>query len=289
MKIKTNPYSRTFYVLHSVSPIFFYDCVTPPHSHNTLQLVFDLRKTFKCRVQHSGWRVYKSVIIKENAIHQLDTHDSVQLILYLDAESDAAKGLKLEYLGESDIFPLNVDIFDYAKPGELEQCLIEPNPELLEEVVYRLLNQLVDSQQREIGDERIKGVIKLLTLDGSEKMTIRHLARNVSLSESRLRFLFKKSIGVPLHRYIIWNKIMLAIGKIMNGSTIQDAAFDCGFTDSSHFHKLLLQMFGVSPSQFMKNNSKRNTQILSRHPLNMESRFFDNGYENPTRVYEMWP
>ena len=79
----------------------------------------------------------------------------------------------------------------------------------------------------------------------------------------------------------------LAIGKIMNGSTIQDAAFDCGFTDSSHFHKLLLQMFGVSPSRFMKNNSKRNTQILSQHPLNMESRFFDNGYENPTRVYEM--
>jgi AraC-like DNA-binding protein len=79
---------------------------------------------------------------------------------------------------------------------------------------------------------------------------------------------------------------MLTIGKIMNGSAVQDAAIDCGFTDGSHFHKLLLQMFGVSPSEFIKNNSKKNIQILSQYPLSMESRFFDEESGHATRVYK---
>src|SRR5258706_1595234 len=179
MNIEAIPYSRTFYVWNGVSAIFFYGYKTPPHSHNTVQLVFDLRKTFKCRVQNGEWAAYKSVITKENAIHQLDTNDSVQLLLYLDAESEVAKALKSKYLATYSINSLNLDVFDYAKPGELEKCLIEPNPGLLEELVHHLLEQLLDRKKRDICDERIKSVIKLLTT-GSEKMTIRHLARNVS-------------------------------------------------------------------------------------------------------------
>ena len=71
MKIEKSPYAKTFYVWNSVSAIFFYGVVTPFHSHNTMQLVFAFKKTFKCRIHSTEWEVYKSVIIKENAIHQL--------------------------------------------------------------------------------------------------------------------------------------------------------------------------------------------------------------------------
>jgi len=287
MKIETSPYSKTLYVWNSVSAIFFYGDITPPHNHNTLQVVFDIRKTFKCRLRHTPWEIYESVIIKENAIHQLDPNDSVQLILYLDAESDVAKAIGSKYLSGSDICSPGLKILDHANPGELEKCLIEPNPGLLEQLVYRLLNRLVDDQKTAVCDERIKKVIRLLATDSSEKMTINSLAQNVFLSESRLRFLFKGAMGVPLHRYIIWNKIMLAIQKIMNGSTVQDAAMDCGFTDSSHFHKLLLRMFGISPSQFIKDHSKKSFRILTSHPMSMESRFFDDKSGNASRVYRM--
>ena len=286
MKLQPDPYSRTLYVWNSVSAIFLYGLVTPAHSHNTMQLVFDIRNSFKCKLQNTDWGVYKSVIIKENAIHQLNTNNSVQLLLYLDAESEVAKKLKSKYLADSDICSLDVELLDHAKPGELEQCLIEPNPRLLEQLVHRLLNKLTHDPNTEICDERIKKAIRLLATGSSERITIRNLAQKVFLSESRLRFLFKKSTGVPLHRYIIWNKIMLAIGKIMNGSAVQDAAIDCGFTDGSHFHKLLLQMFGISPSEFIKNNSKKCIHILSQYPLSIESRFFDDESGNATRVYK---
>ena len=209
------------------------------------------------------------------------------MLIYLDAGSELAKGLRLKYLAKTDICSLGVEMMDYAKPGELEQCLIEPNAGLLEQLIDRLLKQLISDEKKHVYDERIKNVIKLLETDSSEKITISYLAQKVFLSESRLRFLFKKFAGVPLRRYIIWNKIMIAIGKIMNGSAVQDAAIDCGFTDSSQFHKLFMQMFGVSPSQFIKNNSKKNTQILTRRPLNMESRFFDDESGTASRIYKL--
>ena len=275
MKIDSKLYSKTFYVWTSVSAMFFYGGVTPFHSHNTLQLVFDLRKMFKCRIQNTGWELYKSVLIKEDAIHQLDTNESVQLILYLDAKSEIANAIKLNY-PSGNICSLDLDILDYAKAGELERCLIEADTQLLEKLIHRLLNQLGKSHKSPIRDERIKKIISMLAEDCSEKMTINQMAKNVFLSESRLRSLFKKVEGVSLHRYIIWNRIRVALSKIMNGSTVLDAAMECGFTDGSHFHKLLVKMFGVSPSQFIKNNEHKSILLLTPHPLDLKSQIFNN-------------
>lgn len=287
MKIDSTPYAKTLYVWNSVSAVFFYGDVTLPHSHNTMQLVFDIRKTFKCRLHDHEWGIYKSVLIKENAIHQLDPDNSVQLLLYLDAQSEAAKVLRAKYLSVNDICSLDANILEYVVPGELEQCLIEPDLQLLEKLVYRLLQILAGDKKITGYDERIKAVQQLLNNDGYERVSIQYLAKKVFLSESRLRFLFKKNTGIPLHRYIIWNRIVQAIGMIMNGATVQDAALECGFTDSSHFHKLLLQMFGISPSQFIKNNSKKNIQILTGSPMNLDSSFYDDASGKPTRVYKL--
>ena len=45
--------------------------------------------------------MYKSLIIRENAIHQLDTNDSVQFPVYLDAQCEMAKRIKVKYLVNS--------------------------------------------------------------------------------------------------------------------------------------------------------------------------------------------
>jgi AraC-like DNA-binding protein len=287
MKLETNQYSKILYVWNSVSALFVYGGVTIPHSHSTMQLVFDIRDTFKCRINDMEWMEVKAVIIKENVIHQLDTNDGIQLLLYLDAECEIAKNIKLKYLPDNDICSLNIDILENINPGELEQCLIKPDPELLKQIVDCLLSRLTANQRINVSDERIITIINLLKTDGSEKMTIKYLAKKIFLSESRVRFLFKKVTGIPLHRFIIWNRIMLAIGKILNGSAIKDAAMEFGFTDSSHFHKMLLQMFGVSPSQFIKNNEKRGVQILTRFPMNMETRFFDSSSTRTDNIYKI--
>jgi AraC-like DNA-binding protein len=111
-----------------------------------------------------------------------------------------------------------------------------------------------------------------LATDETAGVRINLLAKEIFLSESRLRYLFKNIVGISLHRYIIWNRVMLAINKILNGSTISEAALDCGFLDSSHFHKILLKMFGISPSQFISENKKSQLVMCTSFPLKLETK-----------------
>jgi AraC-like DNA-binding protein len=234
-------------------------------------------------VGNTNWQVYKSVVIRENTIHQFDSNKSVQLLLYLDAETEIAKSIKSKYLNGIDASSLEINILENVSPGELEKCLTNPNSQMLEQLVLRLLNAITESKLPSLPDERIEKVIKLLATDNYEKITIAFLAKKIYLSESRLRFLFKSRTGVPLHRYIIWNKITLALKKIMNGDTVEDAAVSCGFTDTSHFHKLLVQMFGVTPSQFIVNNSRRQLKLFTPTKMNIQTRFYDE-YSGKTEV-----
>jgi AraC-like DNA-binding protein len=66
---------------------------------------------------------------------------------------------------------------------------------------------------------------------------------------------------------------MIAITKILNGATISGAAYLCGFSDISHFNKMLLPMFGMSPSQFIKKNSNKRVFICHTNTFVLETRF----------------
>lgn len=286
MRLENPPFTATLYIWNGVSAFFLYSNLTPFHSHNTLQLVFDIREKFKCRTPDTEWGLYKSIIIRENAIHRIDTNDSIQLLLYVDAGSETAKAIRMKYLEQSDIASPGIDIQDIVKPGELEQCLIEPTAVLFERIVHQLLNSLVDGHKTVARDERITKVCQLLAA-GPDGMTIRSLADKVFLSESRLRSLFKKNTGTSLHRYIIWNRIMTAITRIMNGDTIAAAALGCGFSDASHFHKMLLQMFGVSPSQFIKENNRKIVHVCHPYPLYLETRAHNESTWEIEKVYTL--
>ena len=61
----------------------------------------------------------------------------------------------------------------------------------------------------------------------------------------------------------------------MNGHAIQQAALEAGFTDNSHLHKLMVKMFGISPSQFIKSNQLFNIIICDSEPLNFVSNVYN--------------
>ncbi len=80
---------------------------------------------------------------------------------------------------------------------------------------------------------------------------------------------------------------MFAITGILNGCTVKDAAISCGFSDSSHFHKMLLQMFGITPSQFIKENNKKSIQICHHYPLSLETKRYNEESWNVEEIYKL--
>jgi AraC-like DNA-binding protein len=75
------------------------------------------------------------------------------------------------------------------------------------------------------------------------------LAEAVGLSRNRFMALFSQEIGIPVRRYILWRRMMLAAVAIAGGATLTDAAHGAGFADSAHFARTMKSMFGVSATQ----------------------------------------
>jgi AraC-like DNA-binding protein len=277
MKHRKAPYTSTFYMWKGVAAFFYSSHVTSFHSHNTLQLILDTQKDFRFKTSSSGWATYKSLIIKENVSHQLDTNGSVQLIIYLDAGTRIAQAIKSKYLAENEIQPLDLNVFHFVNSSELQRALLMPDPSIFESVIKRVLACLSLEIENVRTDPRILLAEQTISTTHPQDITIRSVADKVCLSESRLRSLFKKVTGASLYRYMLWNKIWYATNQIMAGYSVNEAAIDAGFTDGSHFHKMMVQMFGISPSKFLKDNMPDKLVTCDKSPLHFETYVYNQG------------
>jgi len=67
-------------------------------------------------------------------------------------------------------------------------------------------------------------------------------------------------------------------------SKYNDAAYEAGLTDNSHFHKMLVNMFGILPSQFLRDNQVMDILTCDTSPLNFETTVYDE-YMQIEKVY----
>jgi AraC family transcriptional regulator len=100
-----------------------------------------------------------------------------------------------------------------------------------------------------------------------------HLGANLSLSElcgivglrsSQFKALFRRSLGIPVHQYIIRRRIARAMGLLReSGAELGDVAEVAGFTDPSHMARWMRRLAGVTPSALIRDARLRN---LRNHP-----------------------
>ena len=275
MKHGKSPYTSTFYYWHGKAALFYSSHLTSLHSHNTMQLVLDTHKGFKFKTKDGYWINCKSLIIRENVIHQLDTNNSVQLIIYIDPQSAIAQTIKANWLHKQEFYSLNLNVFHFANSNELQQALLNPASQFMEILIDRILGRLSAEWNDQTVEDRILSIEQQISNTHPDMTSIKDLASQACLSESRLRFLFKKATGASLYRYMLWNKIRYATNLVMAGHTVNDAALDAGFTDGSHYHKMMIKIFGISPSNFLKVNRIDHIMICDKWPLQFETWVFD--------------
>jgi AraC-like DNA-binding protein len=64
--------------------------------------------------------------------------------------------------------------------------------------------------------------------------------------------LFKSAAGVPLRRYVLWARIAAVVRAAIAGESLTQAALGAGFSSSAHFSAVFREMFGLSPSQLLR-------------------------------------
>jgi AraC family transcriptional regulator len=137
----------------------------------------------------------------------------------------------------------------YANLGELEM-LYKDGMSLAEAdaVLAKIfgLNTL-GSAASAFRDARIIEALNFLRDQPEAYDSLDALAERVHLSPSRFQHLFKEQVGVPVRRYVLWQKMRRALDLAIAGDSLTTAALSAGFSDSAHLSRTVRAIMGIAP------------------------------------------
>lgn len=225
---------------------------TSPHRHETLQLVFDIDKKFRLKDKSTEWTMFSSAIIRASHLHQLDSHNSIQLFVYLDKDSEYAQKLTKNYLYNKDISDLSNSDIGKISTAFFKRLLVVNNCDELFKGFLTIIEHLIDFDKPINKDHRITEAISFINNHQIKQLKVKDVANHVCLSESRLRYLFKRQVGQPIQSFMVWMKVIKSLNLVLKGKKLNETAYDVGFWDSSHMNRSYKEILGVSPSTIKK-------------------------------------
>ena len=105
-------------------------------------------------------------------------------------------------------------------------------------------------------DNRINTALAFLRDSPQAYDSIEALSARVHLSPSRFAHLFKKVVGVPVRRYVLWLKMRRALDLAIAGDSLTTAALSAGFADSAHLSRSVRAMMGVAPEFLFRHRER---------------------------------
>jgi AraC family transcriptional regulator len=98
---------------------------------------------------------------------------------------------------------------------------------------------------------RLKRAIEYINEHLGENLSLTEIAAQVDMSHYYFCRLFKQSVGMTPHKYLIQQRVEKSKSLLRQRElTIFDIAADCGFANPSHFAKYFRRYTGISPQEF---------------------------------------
>ena len=224
-----------------------------PHHHGAIQIILTLQEPFLIRIENENWRETRGAVIDSNVPHQLKNTKGLHVSLSIVPEKTHGKNLQEYVLKGSKIQYLdNLDIAQYLV--KFQQCLDE---QFSCPRAFQLCEDFIDHLTGVRGnvsiiDERVLHTLNWIQQNLSKHISAKKLAQSVYLSEGRFLHLFKEQLGLPLRKYILYQRVMVALKEYLRGKNLTKAAYLAGFSDSAHFTRTFTEMNGFQPSHFTK-------------------------------------
>lgn len=122
---------------------------------------------------------------------------------------------------------------------------------------FKKVSEREEAQTGRQYDFNVKPILKAKEIleDIIDKpVLIDDLTKEVGLSESRLRVLFKKVFGTTIHQYHQDIRLSKSQEMLLRGNkTMSMIALDLGYSSSSHFSMVFKKRFNISPKDFKRN------------------------------------
>lgn len=204
------------------------------------------------------------VIINPGDVHTgqpADENGWVYSMIYIPVEIIRDKCRHFGSLCHDPLFP-NPAFFDTLLAERilaLHKLLAESSPLLLKEDVLfaeaidRLMPYSIKSAETCKSRQEnllIKKAIDYIDTNFAENIRLEDLSRLVDLSPFHFLRQFKQTIGVTPHVYLVHTRLRHARRRLLAGDPPAVIAIETGFSDQSHFTRLLRRFSGVTPGGF---------------------------------------
>lgn len=197
------------------------------------------------------------IVIPKETYHQLiitgDQSEYCRCVFqFHESDRNAAligAGLQELFITESDAATgyLFSKMMQLAKNPE-----IQPTQDVAQAVLCLLLDEIRAKKsmaiEKDLNDALTKQAIDYMSQRLTEPLSVKDIARHLNVSPSTLMHTFKKNMNIPIHKYLIKKRLILAHAKISGGEPAILAAAECGFNDYSGFYKQYKAMFDTTPS-----------------------------------------
>lgn len=105
-------------------------------------------------------------------------------------------------------------------------------------------------------DQQVNDILEYINQNISSSVTIQQLADQFFLSKSFICRIFKQSTGTTINKYLTARRISIAKSLLSDGTSVNEASEQCGFSDYSTFLKSFTKTVGVSPKRYAMYNNR---------------------------------
>jgi AraC-like DNA-binding protein len=232
-----------------------------PHAHHALQVAIGMNGEFVLETPGKNCEC-RSAVITPNQVHRFLGRGNQQIIILLDAESAIAQLIRAAICRGSPVAEFDIKIllpFIEELEASAEKFM---DRDRMWDLSHRMLSALAGQSSVPLPlDPRIQSALDFMKSQEDLRAPLCLVAEAVGLSEGRLIHLFSEQVGIPMRRYLLWLRLVRAVGNLCDGVSLTTAAHNAGFADSAHLSRTFRQMFGVTPSGLFKNS--RFVQVIT--------------------------
>lgn len=201
-----------------------------------------------CRISAEDELIQGNCILTgPNVQHAVPTGSGIRFFLLIDPTSRLAEDIQKRYLNERACCSVQQSI-----PTPVDDLSRLSDDRVIQYVEGVLARLGLSSEPGSVADERIEQVIEHIISGEWLDCSVREIAANMYLSESRLVHLFKESAGISLKSYLVIRKLERAYRFITSGGRMTRAAHESGFASSAHLAYTCKKLTGISVSDVLK-------------------------------------
>jgi AraC family transcriptional regulator len=102
---------------------------------------------------------------------------------------------------------------------------------------------------------QLRTTIDFINSHRASDLSLVEIAAVAGMSASYLKTLFRRSTGLPVHQYVMRQRVERAVNLISRGRLrLSAAALQAGFADQSHMARCMRRIMGVTPTEIVRNS-----------------------------------